>query len=179
MVDGDLGAATSAGMGRRVTFGLDVAWRSLQLPWGWRDRLGDERTPRFTPLLPVQAPWEQRPAGQWTVAEVGAWLAARSGAGELAELAHRHSVSGRALLRLTEGTLRRMGVSPRSRRRELLRELLQLRLRQELEELLSIVGGEHPPRWGRGMRVGTRRGDAAGCVGWWSPGGPHHLSPPE
>ncbi|NXK18589.1 AVE protein, partial [Arenaria interpres] len=80
---------------------------------------------------------------QWTVAEAGAWLAARSGAGELVELAHRHAVSGRVLLRLTEGTLRRMGVSPRSRRRELLRELLRLRLQQQLQELLSIVGGGH------------------------------------
>ncbi|NXJ55348.1 SAM12 protein, partial [Spizaetus tyrannus] len=88
---------------------------------------------------------EQRPAGQWTVAEVGAWLAAQSGTRELAELAQEHAVSGRVLLRLTEGTLRRMGVAPRSRRRELLRELLRLRLQQELEELLSIVGGEHPP----------------------------------
>ncbi|XP_069706834.1 protein aveugle-like [Phaenicophaeus curvirostris] len=87
-----------------------------------------------------RALWEQRPAGQWTVAEVGAWLAARSGAEELADLAWEHAVSGRVLLRLTEGSLRRMGVTPRSRRRELLRELLQLRLQQELEELLSIVG---------------------------------------
>ncbi|XP_064304463.1 sterile alpha motif domain-containing protein 12-like isoform X1 [Phalacrocorax carbo] len=97
------------------------------------------------PLLPAQASEgccrrERRPAGQWTVAEVGAWLAARSGSAELAELAREHDVSGRALLRLTEGTLRRMGVAPRNRRRELLRELLRLRLQQELEELLSIVG---------------------------------------
>ncbi|NXF94998.1 SAM12 protein, partial [Eubucco bourcierii] len=81
---------------------------------------------------------------QWTVEEVGAWLAARSGAEELAELAHEHHVSGRVLLRLTDRTLRRMGVVPRSRRRELLRQLLQLRLQHELKELLSIVGGEHP-----------------------------------
>ncbi|NXQ92945.1 SAM12 protein, partial [Sagittarius serpentarius] len=91
-------------------------------------------------------PAAEHPAGQWTAAEVGAWLAARSGAGDLAELAQEHAVSGRVLLRLTEGTLRRMGGAPRSRRRELLRELLRLRLQQELEELLSIVGGEHSPR---------------------------------
>ncbi|XP_074435545.1 protein aveugle-like [Larus michahellis] len=96
----------------------------------------------------AQALPEGCPTAEWTVSEVGAWLAARSGAGELAELAHQHTISGRVLLRLTEGTLRRMGVSPRSRRRELLRELLRLRLRQELQELLSIVGGERPPRWG-------------------------------
>ncbi|XP_074009771.1 protein aveugle-like [Numenius arquata] len=88
----------------------------------------------------AKAPPERCPTTEWTVAEVGAWLAARSGAGELAELAHQHAISGRVLLRLTEGTLRRMGVSPRSRRRDLLRELLRLRLQQELQELLSIVG---------------------------------------
>ncbi|NXL84295.1 SAM12 protein, partial [Alectura lathami] len=82
---------------------------------------------------------------QWTVPEVCAWLGARRGAGDLAQVAAEHAVSGRALLRLTEGTLRRMGVAPRSRRRELLRELLELRLRQELEELLGIAGGEQPP----------------------------------
>ncbi|XP_068272352.1 protein aveugle-like, partial [Nyctibius grandis] len=124
--------------------------------------------PQLTPLLAAQVPegprWEQRPVGQWSVAEAGAWLAARSGAGELAELAHEHAVSGRALLRLTEGTLRRMGVAPRSRRRELLRELLRLRLQQELEELLSIVGGER--RWGWGFGAGTGCDDARG---WWSP----------
>jgi len=96
---------------------------------------------------------------------VGAWLAARSGTTELAELAHEHGVSGRALLRLTEGTLRRMGVTPRSRRRELLRELLRLRLQQELGELLRLVGGEHPPRRGHGLRVGTGRDGPEGCLG--------------
>lgn len=104
---------------------------------------------------------------QWTVAEAGAWLAARSGTGELVELAHEHDVSGRVLLRLTEGTLRRMGVTPRSRRRELLRELLQLRLQQELEELLSIVGREHPH---------TRCGLGGVSLVPWVDGGHHHLS---
>eukprot|EP00075_Anas_platyrhynchos_P003003 XP_005026490.2 protein aveugle isoform X3 [Anas platyrhynchos] len=85
------------------------------------------------------------PPAQWSVPEVCAWLDARCGDGDLVQLAAEHGVSGRALLRMTEGTLRRMGVAPRSRRRELLRELLGLRLQQELEELLSIAGGEHPP----------------------------------
>ncbi|NXW52762.1 SAM12 protein, partial [Nyctiprogne leucopyga] len=90
-------------------------------------------------------PTAECPVGQWTVVEVGAWLAMRCGTRELVELVElvgEHAISGRVLLRVTEGTLRRMGVAPRSRRRE----LLGLRLRQELEELLSITGGEHPPR---------------------------------
>ncbi|XP_059699161.1 protein aveugle-like [Haemorhous mexicanus] len=82
----------------------------------------------------------QRPAGQWSRAEVGSWLAAHGGATGLAELAREHALTGRALLRLTEGSLRRMGVTPRSRRRELLRELLRLRLLQEMQELRSIAG---------------------------------------
>ncbi|NXC40108.1 AVE protein, partial [Penelope pileata] len=90
------------------------------------------------------SPNEVFPA-RWTVPEVCAWLGVRCGAGDLAQLAAEHALTGRALLRLTEGTLRRMGVAPRSRRRELLRELLGLRLQQELEELLSVVGGEQRP----------------------------------
>ncbi|NWV82498.1 AVE protein, partial [Dasyornis broadbenti] len=82
---------------------------------------------------------------RWSGAEVGSWLAAHGGAAGLAELAREHALTGRALLRLGEGALRRMGVTPRSRRRELLRELLRLRLQHEIRELRSIAGGEHPP----------------------------------
>lgn len=106
---------------------------------GW----GGKGTPQLTPLFPVQV--SEGPPAQWSVPEVCAWLDARCGDGDLVQLAAEHGVSGRALLRMTEGTLRRMGVAPRSRRRELLRKLLGLRLQQELEELLSIAGGEHPP----------------------------------
>ncbi|XP_030800670.1 protein aveugle-like [Camarhynchus parvulus] len=79
----------------------------------------------------------QRPAGQWSGPEAGSWLAAHGGA---AGLAREHGLTGRALLRLSESSLRRMGVTPRSRRRELLRELLRLRLQQEMQELRSIAG---------------------------------------
>ncbi|XP_010706331.1 sterile alpha motif domain-containing protein 12-like [Meleagris gallopavo] len=84
------------------------------------------------------------PPAEWTVPEVCAWLSARHG--DLAPLAAEHAVTGRALLRLTEGTLQRMGVAPCSRRWELLQELLGLRLQQELEELLCIVEGEQHPK---------------------------------
>nr|XP_054508984.1 protein aveugle-like isoform X1 [Agelaius phoeniceus] len=79
----------------------------------------------------------RRPAGQWSGAEAGSWLAAHGGA---AGLAREHGLTGRALLLLSEGSLRRMGVTPRSRRRELLRELLRLRLQQEVQELRSLAG---------------------------------------
>ncbi|XP_032911618.1 protein aveugle-like [Catharus ustulatus] len=82
------------------------------------------------PSPPAQA------ARLWSGSQVGSWLAEHGGA---AELAREHALTGRALLRLNEGSLRRMGVTPRSRRRELLRELLRLRLLQELRELRSIA----------------------------------------
>ncbi|NWI87152.1 AVE protein, partial [Pitta sordida] len=82
---------------------------------------------------------------QWSVPEVGSWLVAHGGAEGLAELAHSHALTGRVLLRLTEGSLRRMGVTPRSRRRELLRELLRLRLHREIQELQSITREEQDP----------------------------------
>ncbi|OXB60642.1 hypothetical protein ASZ78_001431 [Callipepla squamata] len=97
----------------------------------------------------------QVPPTQWTVQEVCAWLGARHG--DLALLAAEHAVTGRALLRLTEGTLQRMGVAPCSRRWELLQELLGLRLQQELEELLSIVEGEQHPQGRGGAPTGGPR----------------------
>lgn len=107
-----------------------------------------------SPCPPAQVPGgQQRPAGRWSQTEVGSWLEAH-GAG-LAGLAREHALTGRALLRLTEeGSLRRLGVTPRSRRRELQRELLRLRLQQEMQELRSIAGREHPPRdeGGQGLR---------------------------
>ncbi|NWR94908.1 AVE protein, partial [Furnarius figulus] len=92
-------------------------------------------------------PETECPAGQWSVPEVCSWLGAHGGLAQLAQLAQAHALTGRALLRLTEGSLRRLGVTPRGRRREMLRELLRLRLQQEILELWSIAGlGEHG--WG-------------------------------
>uniref|UniRef100_A0A670HMQ7 SAM domain-containing protein n=1 Tax=Podarcis muralis TaxID=64176 RepID=A0A670HMQ7_PODMU len=80
----------------------------------------------------------RRPVAQWTVSEVCSWL--RRG----------HAISGKALLRLTDETLERMGVAPWSLRQELLREVLHLRIQQEMKDLLDITGGEdgHPKRAG-------------------------------
>ncbi|XP_023965348.2 sterile alpha motif domain-containing protein 12-like [Chrysemys picta bellii] len=83
----------------------------------------------------------RKPVAQWTVSEVCAWLSSRAlGArGPLVQAARSHAISGRALLRLTEGTLQRMGVAPGSQRRQLLQEVLQLRVQQEVQELLDIA----------------------------------------
>ncbi|XP_028581126.2 sterile alpha motif domain-containing protein 12-like [Podarcis muralis] len=85
----------------------------------------------------------RRPVAQWTVSEVCSWLRRGSlGAQEkpLLEAAHSHAISGKALLRLTDETLERMGVAPWSLRQELLREVLHLRIQQEMKDLLDITG---------------------------------------
>ncbi|XP_033001430.1 sterile alpha motif domain-containing protein 12-like [Lacerta agilis] len=86
---------------------------------------------------------ERRPVAQWTVSEVCSWLS-RGSLGALGkpllEAAHSHAISGKALLRLTDETLERMGVAPWSLRQELLRQVLHLRIQQEMKDLLDITG---------------------------------------
>uniref|UniRef100_A0A674IV31 SAM domain-containing protein n=1 Tax=Terrapene triunguis TaxID=2587831 RepID=A0A674IV31_9SAUR len=103
----------------------------------------------------------RKPVAQWMVPEVCAWLSSRAlGAqGPLVQAARSHAISGRALLRLTEGTLQRMGVAPGSQRRQLLQEVLQLRVQQEVQELLDIADGEGVPLQGVG---------GSPCRGWGS-----------
>ncbi|XP_053239867.1 sterile alpha motif domain-containing protein 12-like [Podarcis raffonei] len=85
----------------------------------------------------------RRPVAQWTVSEVCSWLSRGSLGAQgkpLLEAAHSHAISGKALLRLTDETLERMGVAPWSLRQELLREVLHLRIQQEMKDLLDITG---------------------------------------
>ncbi|XP_043368155.1 sterile alpha motif domain-containing protein 12-like [Dermochelys coriacea] len=86
----------------------------------------------------------RKPVAQWTVPEVCAWLSSRAlGAqGPLVQAARSHAISGRALLRLTEGTLQRMGVVPGCQCRQVLQEVLQLRIQQEVQELLDFADGQ-------------------------------------
>ncbi|XP_015746717.1 sterile alpha motif domain-containing protein 12-like [Python bivittatus] len=83
----------------------------------------------------------RRPVAQWTAAEVCAWLRGKmlgAPSSPLLEAANSHAISGKALLRLSEETLERMGIVPKSLREDLLQEILLLRIQQEMEELLDI-----------------------------------------
>ncbi|KAK9412278.1 sterile alpha motif domain-containing protein 12-like [Crotalus adamanteus] len=83
----------------------------------------------------------RRPVAQWTAAEVCAWLRGKTlgtPGSPLLEAANSHAISGKALLRLSEETLERMGIVPKSLREELLQEILLLRIQQEMEDLLGI-----------------------------------------
>lgn len=92
----------------------------------------------------------KRSVAQWTVSEVCAWLDSRplgAPGGPLLEAASIHAISGKALLRLTEETMERMGIVPQSLRQQLLREVLCLRIQQEMEGLLGITDGEGLLYW--------------------------------
>ncbi|XP_042302178.1 sterile alpha motif domain-containing protein 12-like [Sceloporus undulatus] len=109
---------------------------------GLEERPGD---PPATETGPAAEGDTRRPVAQWSVVDVCAWLG-RGPLGPpdspLLEAAHRHAISGKALLRLTEETLERMGIAPKTLCQALLREICHLRLQQEMEELLDIMDNE-------------------------------------
>ncbi|XP_041419634.1 sterile alpha motif domain-containing protein 12 isoform X2 [Xenopus laevis] len=86
--------------------------------------------------------WE-KPVSEWTVQDVCFWFQygpLQDGAG-LVQAAYAHSISGRALLRLTDDLLKRMGIHQENLRRLILLEVLELRLQQELHQLLHMTEG--------------------------------------
>lgn len=75
----------------------------------------------------------------WTVDEVHDWVR-KQYAGEQIDLQRAvvtHAISGRALLRMTEHQLDRLGIEPESQQ-EVLQDLLLLRVQEELENLNDI-----------------------------------------
>ncbi|XP_063806742.1 sterile alpha motif domain-containing protein 12-like [Pseudophryne corroboree] len=84
--------------------------------------------------------WE-KPVCDWTVQDVCSWLQSgplQNSAG-LVQAAYTHDISGRALLRLTDDLLQRMGIHQESLRSTVLVEVLELRLQQELRQLRLIT----------------------------------------
>lgn len=84
--------------------------------------------------------WE-KPVSDWTVQDVCSWLQygpLQNSAG-LVQSAYTHNISGRALLRLSDDLLQRMGIHQESLRRIILVEVLELKLQQELQQLLLIT----------------------------------------
>ncbi|CAM9642124.1 uncharacterized protein LOC144940675 isoform X2 [Lampetra fluviatilis] len=102
---------------------------------------------------PALSPWGvyaglEKPAYTWTLQEVCRWLKRNCPHHypSLLELFSQHDITGRALLRLNEGKLARMGVHRESQRQELLQQLLQLRLREEAQQLSLLSRG-----WGESL----------------------------
>ncbi|KAJ8270694.1 hypothetical protein GJAV_G00118130 [Gymnothorax javanicus] len=75
----------------------------------------------------------------WTVEEVYDWVAAQYPTNHVPFLkaVNKHSISGRALLRVREHQLERMGVGD-EQQQEILQDILLLNVQEELENLNDI-----------------------------------------
>ncbi|KAG7460956.1 hypothetical protein MATL_G00204490 [Megalops atlanticus] len=74
----------------------------------------------------------------WTVEEVHDWVKGQYPSHQTFLLAvGHHAISGRALLRMSEGALERMGVKPQQQQ-EILQDILLLKVQEELENLNDI-----------------------------------------
>lgn len=84
--------------------------------------------------------WE-KPVSDWSVQDVCSWLqyGPLQNAAGLVQAAYSHHVSGRALLRLTDNLLLRMGIHQENLRQSILVEVLELKLQQEIQQLLLIA----------------------------------------
>ncbi|XP_044147926.1 sterile alpha motif domain-containing protein 12-like [Bufo gargarizans] len=84
--------------------------------------------------------WE-KPVSDWSVQDVCSWLqyGPLQNAAGLVQAAYSHHISGRALLRLTDNLLQRIGIHEEGLRRTILVEVLELKLQQEIQQLLLIA----------------------------------------
>ncbi|KAM4040232.1 sterile alpha motif domain-containing protein 12-like isoform 1-T2 [Anomaloglossus baeobatrachus] len=87
--------------------------------------------------------WE-KPVSDWSVQDVCSWLqyGPLQNAAGLVQAAYSHQISGRALLRLTDNLLQRMGIQQENLRQSILVEVLELKLQQEIQQLLLIAERE-------------------------------------
>ncbi|CAJ0964486.1 unnamed protein product [Ranitomeya imitator] len=85
--------------------------------------------------------WE-KPVSDWSVQDVCSWLqyGPLQNAAGLVQAAYSHHISGRALLRLTDNLLQRMGIQ-QNLHQSILVEVLELKLQQEIQQLLLITDG--------------------------------------
>ncbi|GBP27649.1 Protein aveugle [Eumeta japonica] len=81
-----------------------------------------------------------KPVSKWTEADVQKWL--RRHCSDYYQLYwerfHEHAITGRALVRLNDNTLIRMGVTNREHREAIWREILKLRLKTDILEIIDL-----------------------------------------
>ncbi|KAK6490032.1 sterile alpha motif domain-containing protein 12-like [Huso huso] len=77
----------------------------------------------------------------WTVQKVHSWVRLQFPCCQTSFLLAivNHAISGRALLRLTDSKLERMGIAQKQQRHDILQEVLSLRVVEELDNLNEIV----------------------------------------
>ncbi|XP_078069102.1 sterile alpha motif domain-containing protein 12-like [Mustelus asterias] len=82
---------------------------------------------------------QNKPVALWTEDEVCEWIRSQCPrhSSIFVEAISEHAISGRALLRLTAGKLEQMGIAQENHRQSLLKEILQLRMQDDVESLTA------------------------------------------
>ncbi|XP_075776306.1 sterile alpha motif domain-containing protein 12 isoform X3 [Pelodiscus sinensis] len=92
-----------------------------------------------------------KPVALWTQQDVCKWLKKHcpNQYQIYSESFKQHDITGRALLRLTDKKLERMGIAQESLRQHILQQVLQLKVREEVRNLqLLTQAQEISPTWG-------------------------------
>ncbi|KAL9704606.1 hypothetical protein quinque_008124 [Culex quinquefasciatus] len=81
-----------------------------------------------------------KPVYLWTVADSQKWLrrhCSERGA-TYSDLFQKHEITGRALLRITDDSLHRMGIEDEKDREDILREMIKQRLKTDIMEIRDM-----------------------------------------
>uniref|UniRef100_A0A6I8P4C0 Sterile alpha motif domain containing 12 n=1 Tax=Ornithorhynchus anatinus TaxID=9258 RepID=A0A6I8P4C0_ORNAN len=116
-----------------------------------------------------------KPVALWTQQDVCKWLKKHcpNQYQIYSESFKQHDITGRALLRLTDKKLERMGIAPESVRQHILQQVLQLKVREEVRNLQLLTQAPPSPS-GKMRRSNNLRPFQLpechhhGCV-WWTP----------
>ncbi|XP_042321433.1 sterile alpha motif domain-containing protein 12 isoform X1 [Sceloporus undulatus] len=97
-----------------------------------------------------------KPVALWTQQDVCKWLKKHcpNQYQIYSESFKQHDITGRALLRLTDKKLERMGIAQESLRQHILQQVLQLKVREEVRNLQLLTQGRRPSDEGPQERRG-------------------------
>ncbi|KXJ77634.1 protein aveugle-like [Aedes albopictus] len=81
-----------------------------------------------------------KPVYLWTVADTLKWLRRHCSeqSGKYSDLFQKHEITGRALLRITDDSLGRMGIDDNKDREDILREIIKQRLKTDIMEIRDM-----------------------------------------
>ncbi|XP_055530135.1 protein aveugle [Wyeomyia smithii] len=81
-----------------------------------------------------------KPVYLWTVPDTQKWLRRHCSerCGKYSDLFQKHEITGRALLRITDNSLYRMGIEDEKDREDILREMIKQRLKTDIMEIRDM-----------------------------------------
>ncbi|TNM94717.1 hypothetical protein fugu_017476 [Takifugu bimaculatus] len=98
-------------------------------------------------VVPFRGMDSSKRVSMWSVQDVLEWLQDQhpSHVSTLQRAFIKHAISGRALLRLRDHHLERLGLDAEEHLQEILQDLLLLRVQEEINELKDLHSGEEAP----------------------------------